>query len=68
MALPKNKTAYKDFPLLKYNIHIGTIQMDLAEEAYYGICPDGTETHLGILGDEQLINEYLQEHPTPDKW
>ena len=67
MTLPK-KTRYKDYPMLKYNINVGMIKMDLAEECYYGVCPDGTETHLGILGDEQLIEEYLHDYPTSNHW
>jgi len=66
--LPKHKTAYKDYPRLKYNISVGFIQMDLAEESYYGICLDETETHLGMLGDEQLIEDYLRDYPKPSDW
>lgn len=35
---------------------------------YIGIASDGVEVRIGVVGEEDTIYKYLEEHPTPRDW
>ena len=56
----------KTYPNLEYLLAEGAIFIDQGE--YVGIAYDDVEVHLGIVGEEDIIEAYLADHPTPMEW
>jgi len=44
------------------------IIMNFEKKEYIGIADDNTEVTLGIFGEEDQIEKYLIDHPTPETW
>ncbi len=39
-----------------------------SDDTYTAIASDGIEVQFGMRGDEQQIEEYLKDYPTPEDW
>ena len=53
--------------LLEKLMEKGVIYIECNRD-YCGIASDGVEVQLGNVGQEDVINNYLETHPTPDTW
>jgi len=54
--------------MLKELMEKGWIYLDEKHQEYVGIASDGIHVGIGNKGDEERIEHYLADNPTPDKW
>ena len=54
---------------LKLDLLLENGDICVSDISYIGLAqPDGVEVHLGCIGDEDQIESYLQDYPTPLDW